>query len=63
MGLELLWHNNINPERVVTGLGFYGRSFTMKDPSCMNPGCEFTDGARGGESFLGQMPYTVNWGG
>lgn len=25
-GLELLWRNNINPERVNMGLGFYGRS-------------------------------------
>ena len=24
--LELLWRNNINPERVTLGLGFYGRS-------------------------------------
>ncbi|KAF1812796.1 glycoside hydrolase [Eremomyces bilateralis CBS 781.70] len=51
-GLELLWRNNINPERVVLGLGFYGRStypcFTMKDPSCMHAGCEFSDGAKGG---------------
>lgn len=30
------------------GLGFYGRSFTMKDPACMAAGCEFTEGARGG---------------
>lgn len=29
------------------GLGFYGRSFTMKNPSCMEAGCEFTEGARG----------------
>ncbi|KAK2746818.1 hypothetical protein FQN57_002860 [Myotisia sp. PD_48] len=49
MGLELLWRNNINPGRVVMGLGFYGRSFTMKDPNCMDPGCEFTDGAKGGQ--------------
>jgi chitinase len=48
LGLELLWRNNINPGRVVLGLGFYGRSFTMKDPGCMHAGCEFTDGARGG---------------
>lgn len=27
-GLELLWRNNINPGRVVMGLGFYGRSNT-----------------------------------
>ncbi|EMD70067.1 glycoside hydrolase family 18 protein, partial [Bipolaris sorokiniana ND90Pr] len=30
-------------------LGFYGRTFTMKDPNCMNTGCEFTEGAKGGE--------------
>lgn len=48
-GLNLLWRNNINPERVVMGLGFYGRSFTMKSPDCLDAGCEFTDGAKGGE--------------
>ncbi|KAJ4165704.1 hypothetical protein LMH87_007325 [Akanthomyces muscarius] len=48
-GLNLLWRNNINPERVVMGLGFYGRSFTMKDPKCMTAGCPFKDGAKGGE--------------
>ncbi|EFX05996.1 class 5 chitinase 1 [Grosmannia clavigera kw1407] len=48
-GLELLWRNNINPERVNMGLGFYGRSFTMADPSCMTAGCPFTSGANGGE--------------
>jgi chitinase len=48
MGLELLWRNNINPERVVLGLGFYGRSFTMKDSGCMKAGCEFSEGANGG---------------
>ncbi|GLB10067.1 hypothetical protein AtubIFM57258_006006 [Aspergillus tubingensis] len=47
--LELLWRNNINPERINLGLGFYGRSFTMKDPGCKNPGCEFSGGARAGE--------------
>ena len=25
-GLTLLWRNNVNPERVNLGLGFYGRS-------------------------------------
>ncbi|KAL8761316.1 MAG: hypothetical protein Q9184_002558 [Pyrenodesmia sp. 2 TL-2023] len=49
LSLELLWRNNIDPSRVVMGLGFYGRSFTMKDPSCLTAGCPFTDGARGGE--------------
>jgi chitinase len=44
MGLELLWRNNINPERVVMGLGFYGRSFTMADSNCMTSGCAFKKG-------------------
>lgn len=47
--LELLWRNNINPERVTLGLGFYGRSFTMKDANCMAAGCEFTEGGNGGQ--------------
>ena len=24
------------------GLGFYGRSFTLSDPSCTTPGCQFS---------------------
>ncbi|EXL90976.1 hypothetical protein FOIG_15781 [Fusarium odoratissimum NRRL 54006] len=47
--LELLWRNNINPERVVMGLGFYGRSFTVKSSNCLDSGCEFSSGAKGGE--------------
>ncbi|PWY71578.1 glycoside hydrolase [Aspergillus sclerotioniger CBS 115572] len=47
--IELLWRNNINPARVNLGLGFYGRSFTMKNPSCLKPGCPFSAGARAGE--------------
>ncbi|KAK2032539.1 putative chitinase [Colletotrichum zoysiae] len=47
-GLELLWRNNVNPQRVNLGLGFYGRSFEMKDPGCMSAGCEFSNGAKGG---------------
>lgn len=31
------------------GLGFYGRSFTLSDPSCNTPGCPFASGANPGE--------------
>ena len=31
------------------GLGFYGRSFTVANPNCMQPGCEPKEGALGGE--------------
>ncbi|RMZ76859.1 hypothetical protein DV738_g4696, partial [Chaetothyriales sp. CBS 135597] len=47
-GLDLLWRNNVNPGKVVLGLGFYGRSFTLKDSSCNKPGCAFSSGAKAG---------------
>ncbi|KAJ9481815.1 hypothetical protein VN97_g11646 [Penicillium thymicola] len=44
LGLDLLWRNNVKPENVVMGFGFYGRSFTMADASCHDPnkGCQFS---------------------
>lgn len=48
-GLDLLWRNKIDPSKVVLGLGFYGRSFTLSDPTCTTPGCPFSGGANPGE--------------
>ncbi|KAL4861996.1 hypothetical protein BDV12DRAFT_203444 [Aspergillus spectabilis] len=31
---ELLWRVNVKPHQVALGFGFYGRSFTLQDPSC-----------------------------
>lgn len=49
-GLDLLWRNDIDSSKVVFGFAFYGRSFTMKDPSCYQPNgkCEFSDGGKPG---------------
>ncbi|OJD14111.1 hypothetical protein AJ78_05511 [Emergomyces pasteurianus Ep9510] len=44
LGLDLLWRNSVPPEKVSLGLGFYGRSFTLADPSCTTPGCAFKKG-------------------
>lgn len=41
--LDLLWRNNVPANKVNLGLGFYGRSYTLSDPSCTLPGCEFSD--------------------
>lgn len=30
------------------GFGFYGRSFTLQDPSCKTPGCPFSSGGTEG---------------
>ncbi|KAJ8132429.1 hypothetical protein O1611_g1195 [Lasiodiplodia mahajangana] len=46
--MDLLWRNQIDSSKVVLGLGFYGRSFTLKDPSCKTPGCPFSGGAKPG---------------
>ena len=46
--LKLLWRNNIDPSKVVLGLEFYGRSFTLQDPSCTAPGCPFAGGGPAG---------------
>ena len=57
--MSLLWRNNINPGKVVLGLGFYGRSFTLADPSCTTAGCVFTSGARAGPctQSVGTLSY------
>lgn len=50
LGLDLLWRTGVDPAKVVMGQGWYGRSFTLKDPSCNKPDgvCEFTGGAKAG---------------
>ncbi|ETS76426.1 hypothetical protein PFICI_11813 [Pestalotiopsis fici W106-1] len=46
--LNLLWRNNVPANKVNLGLGFYGRSYTLEDPSCTLPGCAFSSGGRAG---------------
>lgn len=48
LGLQLLWHNNINPANVNFGIGFYGRGYTLSNPSCQSTGCEFSAGNNAG---------------
>jgi len=57
--LSLLWQNIIDPGNVVLGLGFYGRSFTLADPSCTTVGCQFTARARAGNctQSVGTLSY------
>ncbi|KAJ6118737.1 hypothetical protein N7471_013357 [Penicillium samsonianum] len=43
VGMDLLWRNNIDPKKVVMGMGFYGRSFTMVDKDCHTADCEFSE--------------------
>lgn len=44
-GLDLLWRNGIKSEKVVMGMAFYGRSFSVANPACTSPGCEYGSGS------------------
>ncbi|KAM7214514.1 glycoside hydrolase [Rhypophila decipiens] len=54
MTFDLFWRNNIDPDQLVFGMGFYGRSFTMANPNCMAAGCPFTRGADAGPCTLNE---------
>lgn len=58
--LQLLWRNSITPAQVVLGLGFYGRTFTLSDPSCTAPGCPFSGAGKAGPctNSAGTLSYT-----
>jgi chitinase len=47
--LDLLWRNDIDPDKVVYGMAFYGRSFTLANPTCSSPKCTFASGGNAGE--------------
>jgi chitinase len=44
-----MWRNEISPDKVVFGMGFYGRSFTLQNPGCSKPGCLFASGGNAGK--------------
>lgn len=48
--MDLLWRAGVTPGKIVLGQGWYGRSFTLADPTCTTPNgvCEFTAGGNAG---------------
>jgi chitinase len=42
MALDVLWQNDISPQKITMGMTFYGRSFTLTDPSCNILGCRMS---------------------
>ncbi|KAI8944631.1 carbohydrate-binding module family 18 [Xylaria longipes] len=62
-GLNLLWRNNVPANKVNLGLGFYGRSYTLKDPDCGEPGCPFTGPGVAGacSGTAGYMSYQISY--
>jgi chitinase len=37
--LNLFWRNGVPADKINLGIGFYGRSYTLEDKSCTEPGC------------------------
>ncbi|KAH6699690.1 chitinase [Leptodontidium sp. MPI-SDFR-AT-0119] len=46
--MDLLWRNDISADKVVMGMAFYGRAFTVTSTNCVTPGCTFESGANKG---------------
>ncbi|KAF4833579.1 Chitotriosidase-1 [Colletotrichum siamense] len=59
LAADLLWRNDVPPGQVVLGLGFYGRSFQLKDTDCTKPGCAFSGPAKAGDctNSAGTLAY------
>jgi chitinase len=43
--MDLLWRNDISPDKVTLGTAFYGRAFTATSSKCLTPGCTYSSGA------------------
>lgn len=50
--MQLFRNVGVDPSQMVLGIGFYGRSFQLADPSCSSPGCGFVGGAAPGPCSL-----------
>jgi hypothetical protein len=43
IALDLILRSKIDLKKVNLGVGFYGRTYTLVDPHCVDPGCKFSD--------------------
>ena len=48
LATQLFWRVNIPPATIVMCFGFYGRSYTLANPSCTTPGCPFSSASNHG---------------
>ncbi|KAJ6569038.1 glycoside hydrolase, partial [Mycena capillaripes] len=60
--MQLFWRTGVPSTSVVLGIGFYGRSFTVSNPDCTQPGyyCTFSGGGKPGSctASSGTLSYT-----
>lgn len=47
--LDLLWRNDVKPDKVTFGMAFYSRTFTLQNAGCNTPGCVVASGGTPGK--------------
>jgi chitinase len=57
--IGLFRKDGVPDDKLVLGMGFYGRAFTLKDKKCKKIGCEFSGPAKAGECT--DAPGTLGW--
>lgn len=57
--LDLLWRNNISSDKVVLGMVFYGRAFTVSNLSCTKLGRTYASGGKK-RSCSGEVSVILN---
>lgn len=56
---KLFWKDVVPADKLVLGLGYYGRAFTLKDASCKRIGCPFSGPAAAG--LCTNAPRSLAW--
>ena len=46
--LSSLWFDGLQPSKINFGLAYYGRGYTLADPSCSTLGCPFSGPSKPG---------------
>lgn len=58
--LDLMWRAGVDASDIVLGIGFYGRSYTMSETACYQPGCPFVGAGNAGSCTVtpGVLSYS-----
>lgn len=55
-----LWYDGVDPAKINLGLAFYGRTYTLANPSCRHMGCPFVAGQGGAAGSCTAFPGVLS---
>ncbi|PVI00005.1 glycoside hydrolase family 18 protein [Periconia macrospinosa] len=58
--IKPLWFDGVDPSKIVMGLAYYGRTYTLTDPSCGMMGCSFVPGKGGAAGSCTNFPGVLS---